>query len=217
MRTPHVAAALSVVPGRGGSAFPRLTCNGRRSVSPLAAAGDTSYGSGRRNVTVRQGRLADLGLSGLSWHGAGTVACTGARDGAMSRVECCLARSGGDGGAWGRNDRLLGKPLRRALRFARWRVLAFACRAAGLEAGSRAGILESDRYPPCPPWSRHQSGTELMSRTRRTARAPICACPIASVSVRRSPSLTGKCSSAYLRPGGWLSGSDRPLRWPTGI
>jgi hypothetical protein len=35
------------------------------------------------------------------------------------------------------------------------------------------------------------------------------------IAVRRSPSLTGKCSLAYPGTGGWLSGSDRPLRWPT--
>jgi hypothetical protein len=32
-------------------------------------------------------RLAGAGLSDLSWHRAGAVACTGARDGAMSRVQ----------------------------------------------------------------------------------------------------------------------------------
>ena len=48
-----------------------------------------------------------------------------------------------------------------------------------------------------------------MSRTRRTARAPICACPIACVAVRRSPSLAGeKCCLS--ESGGWLSGATDP-------
>jgi hypothetical protein len=40
---------------------------------------------------------------------------------------------------------------------------------------------------------------------------------IACVAVRRSPSLAGLPKMLCLaEPGGWLSGSGRPLRWPTG-
>jgi hypothetical protein len=38
----------------------------------------------------------------------------------------------------------------------------------------------------------------------------------AGTAVRRSPSLTGYVECLPVRTGGWLSGSDRPLRWPIG-